>query len=137
MKMETCLVKTLRWHLNPPAPYLYLTVVSPLITTALPGDEPHKNTMNVYEMVRYLLELSCCDSFFIEMKPSSVAYAAVLVALDILSIPRKCFTHHPLTNSPEMTGLCVTRLHQVYCVMDPQWEEDAANSPTTVSQDIS
>lgn len=137
-KMEICIIKALRWRLNPPTPFIYLTVAGPLIDDFV--DEEDTST-NVKELSRYLVELSVCDGDFIDKKPSSIAYAAILVALDVLSFTHKSSLLQQLDISPELTKRCMNRLRKIYDIASLQLEgQDTASSsgrcgssPTTVS----
>lgn len=111
LKMEECIIKTFRWRLNPPIPSIYLHVASPLICDS---EDEDGLLNNVLELSTYLLELSVCDWYFRDKMASSVACAAVLAALNILDVPQSTFTRYGLKNSPVMTKLCTSRLHQVY-----------------------
>lgn len=118
--MEICIIIALRYHLNPPTPSVYLTVAIPLFET----DSVGALANDAIELSRYLIELSVCDDYFLYMKPSCVACAAILVALDLLDIPRTRFLRYGLNYSPDATELCIDRLHQVYSVTSPQIEEE-------------
>jgi len=127
LNMESCIIKALNFHLNPPTPFIYLNVACPLI-----GDSAEKEA-------RYLIELSVCDDYFMDKKPSCVAYAAILVAMDLLAIPRKRFPGHGLKHSPIERELCIQRLHQLNSLTSPEMEEEGVSpstrecpSPTTV-----
>jgi len=136
LKMELCIIKSLCWRLNPPTPFIYLTVAGPLIDASADGGD---TSTNVKELSNYLLELSVCDGNFADKKPSWIAYAAISVAMDVLSIPKKSALLYRLDNSPHMTELCIQRLHQIYNLASLQLEEDGTDSlrngspPTTVA----
>lgn len=133
--MEICIIKTLSWHLNPPTPSIFLNVVNPLMDACT---DDLQGTYDITELARYLLELSVCDGFFIDKKPSSVAYASLLVAFDVLSTPIKIqrkFCSYQLEQSPRETALCAERLHHVYKLATVTQSEDetrASASPTSV-----
>ena len=91
--MEMHIIKTLHWQLNPPTPFLYLTIISPLFddfdTYAIIEDHDDtpittKNNRAMIELARYLIELSVCDDYFVDKKPSCIAHAAISVAVDTL-----------------------------------------------------
>lgn len=138
LKMEICIIKSLRWHLNPPTPSIYLNVVNPLIDASVIDPQA---SFEIAELSRYLLELSVCDGYFIDMKPSSIAYAAILVAMENLSTPAKmkrCFYSYQLDKSPHLTELCAQRLRNVYSLTvsaQTEEEERAGSSPTSVFQE--
>ena len=125
-KMEMCIIKTLRWYLNPPTPFMYLNISSPLIDDS--ADDDDKST-SIRELSMYLIELSVCDGYFIDKKPSCIAYAAILVAMSILSVPqKKCLHYQQLEFSPQTTDLCIKRLHRVYSLALPQLDEEGNTS---------
>jgi len=130
-KMEICIIKTLHWYLNPPTPFMYLTIASPLIDDS--------KGASIEELSCYLIELSVGDEFFMDKNPSSVAYAAVLAAFDIQAIPRKSFLEHSLEYAQDTTELCIRRLRQVHSLAFPDAKEDSREgaSPTTVFQELS
>lgn len=135
--MEICIIKSLHWRLNPPTPSLYLNVAKPLINaSALDINASY----HVEDLARYLLELSVCDGFFTDKKPSSVAYAALLVAMEELPASTKMkrqFDRYQLVKSPYVTQLCVKRLRHVYSLVQSEQKEDdqrATSSPISVCQ---
>ena len=140
IRMELAIIRGLRWHLNPPTPLMYLDVASPIIGVAAMSPQA---SFDISELTRYLIELSVCDSFFIDKKPSSVAYAAILVAMDVLATPIKIRTNfalYRLDTSPHATQLCCQRLKHVHSLATAcQAEEDArtGSSPTSIFQELS
>ena len=146
LKMEICIIKTLHWHVNPPTPSVYLNVVNSLIDVSAIDTQA---SYEITEFSRYLLELSVCDGYFNDMKPSSIAYASILIAMENLSMTVKIgiemrLGSYQLDKSPHLTELCVQRLRQVYrLAMSPQSEEEegesgrAGMSPTSVFQEHS
>ena len=136
MKMEICLIKTLRWRLNPPTPSILLNIANPIIDASVMASHHYNPTQTSYEIAelsRYLLELSVCDSYFSDKKPSSITYASVLVAMDTLATPMKIrtnFASYGLDKAPGVTDLCVQRLRHIYnLITDPP---RAISSPTSV-----
>jgi len=106
--MEMCIFNSFDWYMNPPIPVDFLTVVRPLINESL-IDLTIKTEFK--HLVQYLIELGL---YFPFESPSSVAYAAMLVAMKHLSIPAEWFDALHLEHTPHMTDLWVDRLHQVY-----------------------
>ncbi len=134
--MEIQIIQTLRWHLNPPTPSMYLDVINPLIDAIVVDLQA---SYELLELARYLLELGVCDSYFVDKSPSSVAYASILVAIE--NLPKHVgsrFGSYQLDESPEVTELCAQRLRHVYILTtSPDQEEEeeysgAAASPTSV-----
>ena len=127
--------------MNPPTPSVYLNVVNPLIdVSAIDAQASYEIT----EFSRYLLELSVCDGFFTNKKPSSIAYASILVAMEYLSSSTKIKTQfglYQLDKLPHVTELCAQRLRRIYrLAMSSQSEEEQEEesnrtvfSPTLVS----
>ena len=101
----------LHWYLNPATIFMYLAVARPLIQD-LAGD--NNGSTNIQALSTYLLELSVYDTFFSDKKGSSVAYAAIMVAMDALHVPEKRLAQYQLEHSYHMTTLCAQRLRQVY-----------------------
>ncbi len=106
--MELCILNSFDWYLNPPIPVDFLTVVRPLINES-PIDQTIKTELK--HLVQYLIELGL---YFPFESPSSVAYAAILVAMKHLSVAAEWFDALHLEHTPHMTDLWVDRLHQVY-----------------------
>jgi hypothetical protein len=70
--MELSIMQTLDWHLHPPTPLSFIENSFPLIS----------DNHQAYELSRFLSELSVCAYPFVCIKPSSVAIAATLIAID-------------------------------------------------------
>lgn len=121
LKMEISIIKTLHWHLNPPTPFMYLAVASPLIQDST---EDVNESADVQNLASYLMELSVCDQYFADKKGPSVACAAIVVAMDTLHISKKRFLHYGLEHSQEVTDNCIQRLHQLYDHVVVQLDED-------------
>ena len=114
LKMEICIMKSLCWHLNPPTPSIYVDIAIPLVNASVINE---KASYEIIELSRYLVELAVCDAFFADKKPSSVAYAAMLVAMESLSTSPKIAMRigsYQLDKSPNVTELCAERLRHVY-----------------------
>lgn len=122
LEMEMRIIRSNHWYLNPPIPSIYLSVVDPLIDDS------------TRELSIYLIELSVWDGYFVDKKPSSISYAAIVVAMDILSIPKESFLTYNMDTSLDMTKLCVERLRLVYDLASPHSdEEDSAPPSSTLS----
>jgi hypothetical protein len=88
-QMELNILESLRWRVHPP---MSITFVKCFLQF-LPGWHtrdglPHscqRMKCAIYERARYLTEISVCTSeFCFRFKPSLIAYAAILAAMDIL-----------------------------------------------------
>lgn len=82
-EMEFRILSSLQWVVHPP------TVVSFVSHFLLFLSQVHSSVRkDIFELARYLAELSICDAFFVEHCASTVAYAAVLNVMDDISLAR-------------------------------------------------
>lgn len=77
-KMELEILQALGWLVHPPSVVEFLT----LFLKFLPPEIPMPVRNDIFELSRYLAELSVCDPFFIEHSNSDVAFAAILNVLE-------------------------------------------------------
>ena len=73
--MELSIVQSLEWHLHPATPLAFIDNSFPLLS----GND---RKSEAYEFARFLSELSVCAYPFVCVKPSSVAIAASLIAIE-------------------------------------------------------
>ncbi len=88
LDMERLLLATLEWKVHPPTP---MTVVS-LLLKLLPRPLIYHNNYDLVlhvlqELARYLTELSVCLATTAYSSASHVAYASILVGMDMLTYP--------------------------------------------------
>lgn len=85
-RMERDILTTLEWYVNPPTTVSFLASFLRLLPESWDGQSLQTNVAgSVFEMARYLTELAVCVSrFAFELKPSEIAYAAILCAIDAL-----------------------------------------------------
>mmetsp|Transcript_26857 Transcript_26857/g.30697 ORF Transcript_26857/g.30697 Transcript_26857/m.30697 type:complete len:346 (+) Transcript_26857:222-1259(+) len=85
---ELEILKMLDWKVNPPSTVRIVSTLLRLLPERSPYDNAsvHSNAITtIYEMARYLTELSVCVSTFtFNYKPSEVAYACILCSIDAL-----------------------------------------------------
>jgi septum formation topological specificity factor MinE len=74
-KMEYEVLQRLRWHVHPPSPQLFVKHFLFFLSV-----EEHE----IHDLTQFMIELSVMDYFFVSFKPSEVAIAALLNALDRL-----------------------------------------------------
>ncbi|GFH46953.1 hypothetical protein CTEN210_03428 [Chaetoceros tenuissimus] len=77
--MEQSILRTLSWHTSPP-------IVMELVRTffeLLPQEVTDNAKRDCLELTRFLSELSVCDYFFVDKKPSNVALACILTAFEV------------------------------------------------------
>lgn len=145
--METEILVSLSWLVHPPTT---LDFVSHLIKL-LPLDASLKTRHEIFDISRYVTELSVCDRYFVELHKSTVALAAILNVLedeipyeDIPRADRQKFLQYVTDAFPWFTehvheiNLCRDRLRHL------KWEQDAgplgnatrcskrARSPTSI-----
>lgn len=119
-QMESVILRELKWKVNPPTPmtsvpYLLRLMPSPRL---LPEScyESYDLVLHVlHELARYLSELSVClDSVSTIYTPSQIAYASILVSMDLLTysaLPqpvRKAFNEAVVQTSLASGGTILT-----------------------------
>jgi hypothetical protein len=119
-RMESSILQDLKWKVNPPTP---MTVV-PFLLRLMPSrrffpsscGQSYDLVLHVlHELARYLSELSVClGSVSTVYTPSQIAYASVLVSMDLLTctaLPspvRKAFNEAVVQNSAFSGGTILT-----------------------------
>lgn len=83
-QMEWQVLAALGWRLHPPTHYSFVYH----LLQYLPLEATSTLRRDVNELSRYLTELAVCDSFFIGVNNSTVAFAAILNVLDQISLSR-------------------------------------------------
>lgn len=73
-EMEWQVLNSLNWHIHPPTSMSFLSHLLLL----LPEKVSDASKEEIYAMSRYVTELSVCDSSFVDMNPSAVAFSAIL-----------------------------------------------------------
>jgi len=92
-EMESKILDLLKWRVNPPSFLRFISSFLGLCPTWAHSDHPghglHTAVMRqVYDVARYLTELSLCVSHFsFQYRTSTVSYAAILCALEALKAP--------------------------------------------------
>jgi transcription initiation factor TFIIIB Brf1 subunit/transcription initiation factor TFIIB len=118
IKMERIVLRGLNWHLNPATSHLFLEI---FFSTSTSTDDDEVMT-EIKETASYLLELAVCDSFFINVKPSSISRAAILAAMDIVERPLRvnAMMAHLLNHDKYTVEQCSLRLQQFYTMIVKQ-----------------
>jgi lipoyl(octanoyl) transferase len=83
---ERTILATLEWHVNPPTTLAFIVSLLRLLpkTFSCPS-ENGSITSSIFEMAKYLAELSVCASpFSFQFKSSEIAYAAILCSIGAL-----------------------------------------------------
>jgi lipoyl(octanoyl) transferase len=77
-EMEWDVLTSLDWKIHPPTSMSFVSHLLLLLPPQI--DDACKE--EIYSLSRYITELSVCDSAFVEVNPSSVAFAAILISLE-------------------------------------------------------
>mmetsp|Transcript_5840 Transcript_5840/g.12774 ORF Transcript_5840/g.12774 Transcript_5840/m.12774 type:complete len:337 (-) Transcript_5840:170-1180(-) len=77
--MEHSMLEALRWHVHPPTPIAFCRDLMHLVSGEVPASARH----DVNELARFMTELSVCDYWFATKRPSSIALAAIINAIDL------------------------------------------------------
>lgn len=145
--MESSMLRRLCWRVHPPTAAAFCSQLLPLVPLEVePGARRAAG-----ELTRFLTELAACDYWFVTKKPSAVAVAAMVNALELQGpcridprdkvrfLQRLEHTGMAIANDPEILECC-ERLREMYMAGDyaPTFEEDAdvrvdAVSPTGVT----
>ncbi len=77
-KMELQILDALSWLVHPPSVVEFIS----LLIKFMPPEVGMPIRNEIFELARYLSELSVCDPFFIEHDASTIAFAAILNVLE-------------------------------------------------------
>lgn len=83
-EMELRVLSALGWKLHPPTQYAFVSHLMLL----LPVEAHPTARKEMFELSRYLTELAVCDTYFVGIKHSAVAFAAILNVMDDLPYAR-------------------------------------------------
>jgi len=119
--MEDSMLQALSWHVHPPTPFPFFRDLTKLIS----ADVTPRLRHDISELARFLTELSVCDYYFVTRKPSSIAMASIINAMELMG-PHKIdprykvqFLHHvveaglDIANDDEIIQ-CYERLREMY-----------------------
>jgi len=82
--MEENILRALSWLVHPPTSLAFTRCLMQL----LPCDCAQSVKHGILELTRFLTELSVCDFFFVTHKPSSIAIAALMNAIEMTKISK-------------------------------------------------
>ena len=77
--MEDSMLQSLKWYVHPPTSFAFCRDFMRLVS----GDIAPRARHDVNELARFMTELSVCDYWFIAKKPSSIALAALINAIEL------------------------------------------------------
>jgi len=142
--MEKHILSSLRWKMNPPTPRAFIEYFFTLFPAS--NIRPFCRN-NLFEISQYYAELSVCDSFFVRCKPSHVALASVLIAIEKeCCIPLKGTLHAFLGKIAQDTNLdyawsdiigLVKRLDELYSIAEGEIENYVASTFSLKESDFS
>uniref|UniRef100_A0A7S1UN00 Cyclin N-terminal domain-containing protein n=1 Tax=Grammatophora oceanica TaxID=210454 RepID=A0A7S1UN00_9STRA len=121
--MERIILATLQWKVNPPTSSLLVTYLLRLMPSqvAYPTSLHYDLVLHVLkELARYLSELSVCTTnLSISYLPSEVAYAAIMVSMDLLNLQALPLDvqHSFCSSVAAMSGMDL-RDDKIRCLMD-------------------
>ena len=120
--MEDSMLQSLKWHVHPATPFAFVRDFMRLVS----GDISPRARHDVNELARFMTELSVCDYWFVTKKPSSIALASLINAIELQG-PRKVDPRYKvefLHRVVEMLGMdvatddeiieCYERLREMY-----------------------
>lgn len=82
---EMEILKMLNWHVNPTSSAKFIAFLLHFFPEKWCGSTIASARVSIYELARYLTELSvCCSSITFNYKASEIAYASILCAIDAL-----------------------------------------------------
>lgn len=82
-EMESLILKTLEWNLHPPTAIAFASIfLDYFFSSSNMLHVPINDLDDISDVSSFFCELAVCDYFFVPMKPSRVALAAILNALE-------------------------------------------------------
>ena len=79
VNMESIMLHSLKWYVHPPIPFSFCQYFMKFVSS----DTPPRIRHDIHELARFLTELSVCEYWFAKRKPSSVALAALINAIEL------------------------------------------------------
>jgi Cyclin, N-terminal domain/Cyclin, C-terminal domain len=81
-QMEWAILTALNWRLHPPTQYAFVA----MLLLFLPQEVHSSVRQRLHDVSMYLTELAVCDSYFVDVPCSKVAFAAILVVMEDTSL---------------------------------------------------
>ena len=140
--MEDSMLQSLGWHVHPPTPLAFCRDFMKLVSGEIEPGPRH----DVSELARFMTELSVCDYWFATKKPSSIALASLVNAIELQG-SRRVDPRYKVEFLTRVVDLgidiacdeeilaCYERLRQMYDAggYSPTLEDDPAARVATVS----
>ena len=83
-KMEWEILKSLDWKLHPPTQSTFVAV----LLRFLPPEVTPEATKSLHDLSKYLTELAVCDSYFVDVNNSAIAFAAIVNVMEDMNYTR-------------------------------------------------
>ncbi|CAB9505828.1 diatom-specific cyclin [Seminavis robusta] len=80
--MESYILRSLSWHMHPPTPVAFATLFLDFIFGDFAFDVSEADLDDIYDVSSFFCDLAVCDYYFVPVKASTVALAAVENALE-------------------------------------------------------
>lgn len=134
---ELHICSALQWYLNPSVPVMYLEVANPLINEIVHSEKISKQMMQrIGELSKFLIELSAYNLELSAERPSSVAHAAILVAMNHLHTSTSAMNRWlglTLKHSSHLTDRCIPKLQSILLANEMMVR---CSSPTNVERKL-
>ncbi|KAL3815769.1 hypothetical protein ACHAXA_008819 [Cyclostephanos tholiformis] len=142
--MEDSMLQSLGWHVHPPTPLAFCRDFMRLVSGEIEAAPRH----DLSELARFMTELSVCDYWFVTKKPSSIALASLVNAIDLQG-PRRVDPRHKVEFLTRVVDLgidiacdeeilaCYERLRQMYDAggYTPNLEDDPSAGVSDVGRE--
>jgi len=86
VNMEKNMLKELDWMVHPPTSVCFIRQMF----IFLPSSVSERVKKVIFELSRFLTELSVCENSFMEFQPSTIAFASILNAIQLVG--KECFS---------------------------------------------
>eukprot|EP00527_Entomoneis_sp_CCMP2396_P002479 CAMPEP_0198153504 /NCGR_PEP_ID=MMETSP1443-20131203/64493_1 /TAXON_ID=186043 /ORGANISM="Entomoneis sp., Strain CCMP2396" /LENGTH=365 /DNA_ID=CAMNT_0043819871 /DNA_START=163 /DNA_END=1260 /DNA_ORIENTATION=+ len=96
-EMETHILRSLAWKLHPPTASSFVALFLDYFFFNRGLKLSHADCDDIYDVASFFSELAVCDYFFVTMKSSSIALAAILNALEGMFGPENHLAHEVLS----------------------------------------
>ena len=91
--MERCILHSLSWRLHPPTPVALATLLLDYVSFDAAFAISNADLDDVYDVSSFFCDLAVCDYFFVSLKSSTVAVAAIQNALEGMFGPDNTLNH--------------------------------------------
>jgi hypothetical protein len=81
-EMEAHILRTLGWHMHPPTVISFASILLDSVFVDRSLNMSSADIDDLYDITSFFSELAVCDYFFVTMRPSSLALACILNALE-------------------------------------------------------